>query len=145
MYYNNPYMLNQGQQYTQPYIQAGYTPQYNQAYNQGVQSNNNIIWVQGEVGARSYQLPPSSSVLLLDNDDSKFYIKTTDASGMATLKEYKFEEYREQKKQDFDTEQYVTKQEFQEFKANIEAVYNALKGNQNKGVITYESDIPIVQ
>ena len=82
---------------------------------------------------------------MLDNDDSKFYIKTTDASGMATLKEYKFEEYREQKKQDFDTEQYVTKQEFQEFKANIEAVYNALKGNQNKGVITYESDIPIVQ
>lgn len=145
MYYNNPYMLNQVQQYTQPYIQSGYTPQYNQAYNQGVQSNNNIIWVQGEVGARSYQLPPSSSVLLLDNDDSKFYIKTTDASGMATLKEYKFEEYREQKKQDFDTEQYVTKQEFQEFKANIEAVYNALKGNQNKGVITYESDIPIVQ
>ncbi len=46
------------------------------------QSNNGIIWVQGEAGAKSYLVAPGQSVLLMDSESSAFYIKSTDPSGM---------------------------------------------------------------
>ena len=45
-------------------------------------SSNGLIWVQGEAGAKSYLVANGSSVLLMDSENSAFYIKSTDASGM---------------------------------------------------------------
>lgn len=73
-YYNpylNPY---QPQQITQP--PTGNTLQAQSAV------NNGIIWVQGEAGAKSYLVGAGNSVLLMDSEQSRFYIKATDASGM---------------------------------------------------------------
>lgn len=47
-----------------------------------VQQNSGIIWVQGEAGAKSYLVGAGQSVLLMDSENSSFYIKSTDASGM---------------------------------------------------------------
>lgn len=44
--------------------------------------DNGIIWVQGEAGARAYLVPAGKSAMLMDSENSVFYIKTTDASGM---------------------------------------------------------------
>ena len=91
MYFNSPYSFMQSSMYNQGLAQG-----FNTGYNQIQQNqNNNIIFVQGEVGAKSFQLQPNQSVMLLDNDDSKFYIKTTYSTGMSTLKTYRFEEIKE--------------------------------------------------
>lgn len=46
------------------------------------QSSQGLIWVQGEAGAKSYLVAPSNSVLLMDSEDSVFYIKSVDNAGM---------------------------------------------------------------
>ncbi len=45
-------------------------------------ASNGIIWVQGEEGAKAYMVAAGNSVLLMDSENSAFYIKSTDASGM---------------------------------------------------------------
>lgn len=46
------------------------------------QGNNGIVWVQGEAAAKSYPVAPNTTVMLLDSENSTFYLKTSDASGM---------------------------------------------------------------
>lgn len=41
-----------------------------------------LTWVQGENGAKSFLVAPGASVLLMDSENSVFYIKSADASGM---------------------------------------------------------------
>lgn len=56
-------------------------------------SYGNIIWVQGESGAKSYLVPPNSPpTLLLDSEANRFYIKSADSAGMPTLKGFQFSE-----------------------------------------------------
>lgn len=86
-----------------PYIPYGYQPSYygqampdqlaqlrQNAYQQPMmgqteqqtQGTPSIIWVQGEEGAKAYMVAAGNSVLLMDSENSAFYIKSTDASGM---------------------------------------------------------------
>ena len=44
--------------------------------------NIGITWVQGESGARAYSVAPGNTILLMDSEDSVFYIKSTDSSGI---------------------------------------------------------------
>lgn len=45
-------------------------------------NNSGIVWVQGESGAKSYLVAPNTTVLLMDSEGNKFYLKSSDASGM---------------------------------------------------------------
>ena len=38
--------------------------------------------MQGEAAAKSYPVAPNTTVMLLDSENSTFYLKTSDASGM---------------------------------------------------------------
>lgn len=40
------------------------------------------IWVQGEAAAKSYPVAPNSTVMLMDSESSRFFMKTSDQSGM---------------------------------------------------------------
>lgn len=75
-YYNpmqNGQDLNQfNQQFQQP-IAPTPTPQ---------QTGNGLIWVQGEAGAKSYFVAPGNTVMLMDSESERFYLKSADASGM---------------------------------------------------------------
>lgn len=62
------------------YFPASYQPI--QPMTQQYPQNNGIVWVQGEAGAKSYLVGAGNSVILMDSEDSTFYIKSTDASGM---------------------------------------------------------------
>lgn len=53
-----------------------------QAAPQPAQQTSPIIWVQGEAGAKSYLVAPGNTVMLLDSENSTFYLKSADASGM---------------------------------------------------------------
>ena len=89
MAYNNNFPVSyQPIGYTQPY-QANYNmqpatqPVLNNTQTANTQSNNSgIVWVQGEAGAKSYLVGAGNSVMLMDSEQSVFYIKSTDQSGM---------------------------------------------------------------
>lgn len=71
----NPNM-NQFNQQFQPPV----TPPTTQPMAQ--QGNNGLIWVQGEAGAKSYLVAPGNTVMLMDSEGERFYLKSADASGM---------------------------------------------------------------
>lgn len=48
--------------------------------------NNPMIWVQGETGAKSYLLAPNTTLPLWDSESQTIYLKSTDASGMPSMK-----------------------------------------------------------
>lgn len=78
------------------------------------QPTQNIQYVNGRQSAESYQMPSNSSVILMDSNRARFYMKQTDASGMATIKAYDFKEVEENR-----PTEYVTKSEFETFKAEM--------------------------
>ena len=76
----------------------------------------NIQYVQGEAGAKGYPLANGYTMLLMDSEDQKFYIKSTDATGMPTMKKFKFEEIVEPEPKKIE---YVTKADFDNFANQI--------------------------
>lgn len=72
--------------------QQMYYPQYNgynpsqMQNNQQQAQNNNIIWVCGEAGAKSYLVAPNSTVQLWDSESQTIYLKSADASGMPSMR-----------------------------------------------------------
>jgi hypothetical protein len=55
-------------------------------------AQSNITFVNGIEGAKAFQLSPNSNVLLMDSDNQRFYVKSTDNLGIAKMSSYKFEE-----------------------------------------------------
>ncbi len=107
--------------------QAPYQPQVAPMAQQMAQPQNSsgLIWVQGEAGAKAYPVAPGQSVLLMDSENSKFYIKSADASGMPMpLRIFPYSEYTgeqtapapndgAQNAPGVDVSQFVTREEFE--------------------------------
>ena len=128
--YNNPYQYSFGvpgqmNQFQQPVQMPA------QQVQQSQQNNNGILWVSGEVGAKSYLVAPGTSVLLMDSESEKFYIKSTDVSGMPQpLRTFEYHEVGtqmppKQPVQNMDSK-YVTRQEYDDLKGKYEAIINRL-------------------
>lgn len=100
----------QAQQYQQP------TPM--PAVNQPPQANQGILWVQGEAAARSYLVAPNSTVLLMDSEMNRFYLKSANNAGMPSLQVFEYSEVLQNASQTPQSEQidldskYVTRQEY---------------------------------
>lgn len=86
-----------------------------------------IQYVNGKQSAESYQMSPNSSVILMDSEKARFYVKKTDASGVATIKSYDFVETEAEK-----PTEYVTKQEFEKFKANLKGARHESSNDANR-------------
>ena len=56
------------------------------------QVNQGLLWVSGEVGAKSYLVAPNSTVLLMDSDAQRFYLKSADNAGMPSLRIFEYNE-----------------------------------------------------
>lgn len=121
--------------YNNPFSSPRFEPQINQSpYPNQYQPQtnlNNIIWVQGEPGAKAFQLPANSNIILMDNDEAKFYIKSTDAVGMTTMRTFEFVETTNDKPNTpaSPKEDYVTRKEFEELKGMIEHAKSTLFSN----------------
>lgn len=135
----NPYMggYNYGQYYNplQPQMDrlAQMQAQYQQQQPQVPQTNQGILWVQGEAGAKSYLVAPNTSVLLMDSENSQFYIKTTDQAGMPTLRTFVYQEVtgatqnaQKQPEENLDNK-YVTRQEYNDLRGKYEELYGLLE------------------
>lgn len=123
--YNNPYQYSFGvpgqmNQFQQQPVQMPAQP-----VQQPQQNNSGILWVSGEVGAKSYLVAPGTSVLLMDSDDTVFYLKTADQSGMPSLRTFKYSEITDQKSfNKTDQNNFVNREEFENFKNNILEMIN---------------------
>lgn len=127
-----------------PQVQAQPTPQ-NVPQSQMPQPQNNsngLIWVQGETGAKSYLVAPNTTVLLMDSENDVFYLKSTDASGMPmplrtfAYKEQKSDDSEANRLQRTNSQDYVTKREFEVFKGQIEALMNDGAGKHERTEVT---------
>ena len=86
------------------------------------QQSSQIIWVSGEAGAKSYLVAPGNTVMLLDAENSVFYLKSADASGMPLpLRIFDYKERQNTPTSDFSDldDKFVTRKEFDELKASI--------------------------
>ena len=100
--YQNPYQMPQSNMYMPKQL----SPQ-----------NNGIIWVQGIEGAKAYQIPQNSNIILMDSEKNRMYIKTSDNIGMCNLRIFDFAEVTETSQghnsvaTQLDLSQYVTRDE----------------------------------
>lgn len=107
--------------------------QYQQQQPQVPQTNQGILWVQGEAGAKSYLVAPNTSVLLMDSENSQFYIKTTDQAGMPTLRTFVYQEVtgapqNVQKEPETNLDdKYVTRKEYNDLRGKYEELYGLLE------------------
>lgn len=104
----------QAQQYQIPQIQQSAQPP---------QTNQGLLWVQGEAGAKSYLVAPNTTVLLMDSEGSRFYLKSTDNAGMPSLRVFEYSEVSQKAQQATQSvpnnldDKYVTRQEYDTLRA----------------------------
>ena len=83
--------------------------------------NQGINWVQGEAAAKSWYVPAGQTVLLMDSEEMKFYLKTADASGIPLpLRVFTYSEVKEATKGD--SSNYVTRAEFDDLMKRIDEI-----------------------
>ena len=109
---NLPYTAQMGGAIQQP----SYSPAQNQ-------NNNGLIWVQGEAGAKAYLIVPGSTVMLMDSEAMRFYLKSADASGVPSLRIFEYNEVSHgvpTTPQAVPNEQYITRTEYEKLLARYD-------------------------
>lgn len=108
--------------YYNPYPYYNHTANIPQVQPPQQSASGGLIWVQGEAGAKSYLVAPNTTVLLMDSENNCFYLKSSDASGMPMpLRVFSYTEKTNtaQNAPQAKTEAYVTREEFEAFKASL--------------------------
>ena len=127
----------------QPYIQPMNMPIPQQSYSpspqQQSQSAQGIIWVDGEVGAKAFQMPQGwpagTPIPLWDTNDTVIYLKSINQMGMPnplSKIHYTLEENKNQSVLPSgqmsgapapDMQNYVTKSDFEQMKNELKEIY----------------------
>ena len=107
----------------------GFLPQ---TYNPMPQpQSSGLNWCQGVTGAKAWYVPAGQTVLLMDSEDQKFYIKQTDTAGMPMpLRTFTYTETHASERTDAPV--YATKEEVEELKSMIEK----MKGERHEPVVS---------
>lgn len=120
--YNPPMMDNLAAMRAQQYSQQAQPP----APTPAAAQQGGMNWVQGEEGAKAFLVAAGNSVLLLDSENPSFYIKSADQSGMPLpLRIFDYTERTQPPKTPPaapQSEQYVTRAEFDALAAKVAAV-----------------------
>ena len=99
------------------------------------QVNQGLLWVSGEVGAKSYLVAPNSTVLLMDSDTQRFYLKSADNAGMPRLRIFEYKEVTNApttsvNAPNFDenvlNDKFVTREEYEGLKKQYESIMERL-------------------
>lgn len=116
-----------GQSYMQPQY---YNPQPQPQPPQ----TSGIIWVQGEVGARSYLVSPNTKVALWDSEAPIIYIKTSDQNGVPSMRiiDYTYRDAAPQPSQNQNNQNaYVTTDEFTTLRDEVNRLKDIVGGLTN--------------
>lgn len=108
--------------------------------------NNGLIWVQGEAGAKSYIVAPGNTVMLMDSEGERFYLKSADASGMPMpLRIFDYKERINATTSDFKAPtsdfseldgKYITREEFEQRMASMASQCQCRNKAKNKEDVT---------
>lgn len=139
MQQDNNQFAQQYQQQTQP-AQPMQQPQMQVPYQAPQQPTNDMIWVQGEAGAKAYLVAPNNTVILWDSESSTIYVKSADANGIPSMRTLDFtERTAESTKMPQEHactcgDKYVTKDDFKSLQDDFEALKGKVESLQNKKV-----------
>lgn len=126
-----------------PYSNYSYTPSvynpptYPQIQNYPLQTQqsgqNGLLWVQGEAGAKSYLVAPNTTVMLLDSEGARFYLKSTDGTGIPQLRTFEYKEIvpnapQPQIPQENLDEKFVKREEFAALQEQYKEILQKLNG-----------------
>uniref|UniRef100_A0AAU8B0P4 Uncharacterized protein n=1 Tax=Dulem virus 35 TaxID=3145753 RepID=A0AAU8B0P4_9CAUD len=96
------------------------------------QTNQGLLWVQGEAGAKSYLVAPNTTVLLMDSEAQRFYLKSTDGAGMPSLRTFEYAEVgiaapaaQKQPEMNLD-DKYVTRAEYEALRGRYAEILDRL-------------------
>ena len=79
-----------------------------------------LNWVQGEAGAKSWFVAPGATVLLMDSENQRFYLKSADMNGMPAMKTYEYVEVGAQKPVEAQpVADFVTVEVFERFRNDV--------------------------
>lgn len=155
----NQKLMQLDQEYAQQranLIQSSYTqPQQNNNWDQNnmqqaqpPQTNQGIIWVQGEAAARSYLVAPNSTVLLMDSETSRFYLKSANNAGMPSMQIFEYSEVilnAPQAAQSAPTnldDKYVTREEYSRLQAKYAEIMDKLDSFQSSPMASEDARKP---
>lgn len=140
--------------YGNPYQPYGYNPYGNlyQNNNQNFQQNNqqpqqpqanNYYYVNGVIGAKSFQMQPNQTVMLMDSDNPMCFMKQSNGMGQSTLRYFKLVEVSENDLTDNNeakqnnTNEYVLKSDFDVLSKKVDDLLNrnekSFKNENSKG------------
>lgn len=90
-------------------------------YQNTYQQKENINWinVNGIQGAKDVQIQANQTAWLMDMNQPVFYVKKADNMGVCTLEAYKFEKINPEQPVTLKEQNFVTKEEFEQFKAQL--------------------------
>ena len=93
-----------------------------QTYNPMPQQQSGCLnWCQGLTGAKAWFVPAGQTVLLMDSEDQRFFIKSVDQTGMPLpIRTFTYTEVHERTQADAPA--YATKDEVNELKRMIEEI-----------------------
>lgn len=100
--------------------------------------NSGIIWVQGEAGAKSYQVAPNTAVQLWDSENQTIYLKSADANGIPSIKtlDYTIREAIPNSNaaivSNFDSAAFATKDEVNTLAQQLAALQGKIEGIMSK-------------
>lgn len=141
--YYDPVQQNPMGQFNQQFQSPTAPPPTQQMAQQG---NNGLIWVQGEAGAKSYLVAPGNTVMLMDSEGERFYLKSADASGMPMpLRIFEYKECTEVPSKDpsatvtaqnVNFDNFVTREEFEQRMASMASQCQCKDKAKKKEVVT---------
>ena len=110
-----------------PYGPYAPQPQYQPQYPQQPQPSQDNVYafVNGVEGAKSYQLRPNQSVMLMDSEQPICYMKQSNAMGQATLRYFKLTEIQESDARGVvqPTHDYVSKSDFDALAKRVDSLF----------------------
>ena len=81
-----------------------------------------LNWVQGEAGAKSWFVNPGATVLLMDSESMRFYLKSADMNGVPAMRTFEYIEVGAQPQKPTEAPQpanFVTVDVFNEFRSDV--------------------------
>lgn len=107
--------------------------------NMQMPTQNNLNWVQGESGARAWIVAPNNTILLMDSESQRFFIKSADNAGMPSMRVFEYTEIGNQAPvNNAINAEYATKQDIAELNARIDALgsFEAPKIEKKRGRVS---------
>ena len=120
--------------FNNPYGYGAYNP-YNPSNNYQQQAQmNHYAFVNGIEGAKSFQLQPNQTIMLMDSDNPICYMKQSNNIGQSTLRYFKLVEVSEQELRSANQMQpnadYVLKSDFDALVKRIDELTIKKEGEQ---------------